>query len=319
MKKKICIVAGEPESINTEIIAKSWKKLSNNLKKKIFVIGNFNLINDQFNGIGIKIKTNKINSISDKFDSKKINIFNINLNYKKPFKINIKKKSKYISKCLNLAHNLCIEKKLIGFINCSIDKNIFKNYDGVTEFLAKKNKLNNTQNMLIYGKEFSVVPITTHQNLKNALKKVNKQLLMKKIFSLSADYKKLFRNKPKIAVLGLNPHNSEFRNSSEETKIIKPCVNSLIKKKVKIYGPFSSDQMFLNKMYKKFDVIVGMYHDQVLTPLKIISGFNAINITLGLKYIRVSPDHGTAKNLIKKNLSNYKSLLNAIFFLNSKI
>ncbi len=319
MKKKICIVAGEPESINTEIIAKSWKKLSNNLKKKIFVIGNFNLINDQFNGIGIKIKTNKINSISDKFDSKKINIFNVNLNYKKPFKINIKKKSKYISKCLNLAHNLCIEKKLIGFINCSIDKNIFKNYDGVTEFLAKKNKLNNTQNMLIYGKEFSVVPITTHQNLKNALKKVNKQLLMKKIFSLSADYKKLFRNKPKIAVLGLNPHNSEFRNSSEETKIIKPCVNNLIKKKVKIYGPFSSDQMFLNKMYKKFDVIVGMYHDQVLTPLKIISGFNAINITLGLKYIRVSPDHGTAKNLIKKNLSNYKSLLNAIFFLNSKI
>ena len=319
MKKKICIIAGEPESINTEIIAKSWKKISNNLKKKIFVIGNYNLINDQFNSIRIKIKTNKINSISDKFDNKKINILNVNLNYKKPFKINIKKKSKYINKCFNLAHNLCMEKKLVGFINCSIDKNIFKNYDGVTEFLAKKNKLNNTQNMLIYGKEFSVVPITTHQNLKNALKKVNKQLLMKKIFSLSADYKKLFSKRPKIAVLGLNPHNSEFRNSSEESKIIKPCVNNLIKKKVKIYGPFSSDQMFLNKMYKKFDVIVGMYHDQVLTPLKIISGFNAINITLGLKYIRVSPDHGTAKNLIKKNLSNYKSLLNAIFFLNSKI
>ena len=319
MKKKICIIAGEPESINTEIIAKSWKKISNNLKKKIFVIGNYNLINDQFNSIRIKIKTNKINSISDKFDNKKINILNVDLNYKKPFKINIKKKSKYINKCFNLAHNLCMEKKLVGFINCSIDKNIFKNYDGVTEFLAKKNKLNNTQNMLIYGKEFSVVPITTHQNLKNALKKVNKQLLMKKIFSLSADYKKLFSKRPKIAVLGLNPHNSEFRNSSEESKIIKPCVNNLIKKKVKIYGPFSSDQMFLNKMYKKFDVIVGMYHDQVLTPLKIISGFNAINITLGLKYIRVSPDHGTAKNLIKKNLSNYKSLLNAIFFLNSKI
>ena len=319
MKKKICIIAGEPESINTEIIAKSWKKLSNNLKKKFFVIGNLNLINDQFNVIGIKIKTNKINSISDKFDYKKINILNVNLNYKKPFKINIKKKSKYINKCFHLAHNLCMEKKLIGFINCSIDKNIFKNYDGVTEFLARKNKLNNTQNMLIYGKEFSVVPITTHQNLKNALKKVNKQLLMKKIYSLSVDYKKLFGKRPKIAVLGLNPHNSEFRHSSEENQIIKPCVNNLIKKKINIYGPFSSDQMFLNKMYNKFDVIVGMYHDQVLTPLKIISGFNAINITLGLKYIRVSPDHGTAKNLIKKNLSNYKSLLNAIFFLNSKL
>ena len=60
--------------------------------------------------------------------------------------------------------------------------------------------------------------------------------------------------------------------------------------------------MFLNKMYNKFDVIVGMYHDQVLTPLKIISSFNATNITLGLKYIRVSPDHGTAKNLIKKRI-----------------
>ncbi len=319
MKKKICIIAGEPESINTEIIAKSWKMVSKNLKKKIFIIGNINLINDQFDYIGVKIKINKINSIFDKFDHNKINVLNVDLKYKKAFKINLNKKIRYINKCFNLAHSLCVSKKLVGFINCSIDKNIFNNYYGVTEYLAKKNKLNDTQNMLIYNNKFSVVPITTHQTLKKALKKIDKGLIIKKVLSLNNDYKKMLKKKPKIALLGMNPHNSELKKTSEEIKIIKPCVNFLRKKKNKIDGPFSSDQMFLNKMYNKFDVIVGMYHDQVLTPLKIISGFDAINITLGLKYIRISPDHGTAKDLINKNSSNYKSLLNSIFFLNSKL
>ena len=99
--------------------------------------------------------------------------------------------------------------------------------------------------------------------------------------------------------MGLNPHNDEFRKDSFENKTISPAIKLLKKKKLNISGPFSVDEIFLRKQFK-FDVIVGMYHDQVLGPFKALFRFNAINITLGLPYIRVSPDHGTASEIIYK-------------------
>ena len=115
-------------------------------------------------------------------------------------------------------------------------------------------------------------------------------------------------------MLGLNPHNAEFRKNSEENKIIAPVVKKLSKKGYKIKGPLISDTLFIEN-YKEFDVIVGMYHDQVLSPFKTLFKFDAINITLGLKYLRVSPDHGTAVNLIGKNKANIVSLMRCIDFI----
>ena len=117
-------------------------------------------------------------------------------------------------------------------------------------------------------------------------------------------------------MLGLNPHNSENHKKSIEKKLIEPTILKLQKKRINILGPFSADTLFIKSNLKKFDIVVGMYHDQVLSPFKAICGFNGINITLGLKYIRVSPDHGTGKDLIGKNKANPLSLINSIKFLN---
>ena len=87
------------------------------------------------------------------------------------------------------------------------------------------------------------------------------------------------------------------------------------KKKIKVYGPFPADTIFMQEQFKKYDVILGMYHDQVLTPLKSLFGFDAINITLGLPFLRVSPDHGPNSLMLGKNLSNPKSLIKALKFL----
>ena len=105
----------------------------------------------------------------------------------------------------------------------------------------------------------------------------------------------------------MNPHNSEYKKNSEEIKIIIPAIKKLKKFKINLNGPYSSDTIFIND-YKKFDVIVGMYHDQVLSPFKALFKYDAINMTLGLNYIRVSPDHGTASDLIKKNKASAESL-----------
>ena len=161
--------------------------------------------------------------------------------------------------------------------------------------------------MMIYNKHLSVVPLTTHIRIRSISKFIKKDIIKKKLKTLNNFYLKYFKKKPRIAVLGLNPHNLESRFNSEESKIIAPVIKSL-KTKLKISGPYSSDMIFLKNNYKKFDVIVGMYHDQVLAPFKAIFQFDAINITLGLPYLRISPDHGTAKDKIKLNLSNPESL-----------
>ena len=113
----------------------------------------------------------------------------------------------------------------------------------------------------------------------------------------------------------MNPHNAELRKNSEEVKEIIPAVKVLKKKNINLEGPLVADTLFISE-YKKYDVIVGMFHDQVLNPFKTIFKFNAINITLGLNYLRVSPDHGTATKLIGKNKANPLSLISCIKFLN---
>jgi 4-hydroxythreonine-4-phosphate dehydrogenase len=101
----------------------------------------------------------------------------------------------------------------------------------------------------------------------------------------------------------------------EDKKIVTPAINYLKKKNFKISGPFSSDTIFLKQNRSKYDVILGMYHDQVLSPLKTLFEYDAINITLGLPFTRISPDHGPNEHMLGKNISNPLSLIRAISFL----
>ena len=100
--------------------------------------------------------------------------------------------------------------------------------------------------------------------------------------------------------------------------MIIPSISKLKKRGVNVNGPLVADTIFINE-YKNYDLLVGMYHDQVLSPFKALFNFDAINITLGLKYIRVSPDHGTAVNLIGKKRANPSSLINCVNFLDKII
>ena len=115
----------------------------------------------------------------------------------------------------------------------------------------------------------------------------------------------------------MNPHCESNYKSSEEDKYIKPAVKILLKKGYKIKGPFPADTIFMADKIKKFDVIIGMYHDQVLTPAKTLFGFDSINVTLGLPFIRVSPDHGPNVEMLGKNTSSPQSLIQSIKFLDN--
>jgi len=311
--KKIIILSGDPNSINSEIIFKSSKKIGKSLKKRIYLISNYKLIKNQFKKLGYSIEVQQVKNIDESSKNDSLKIINIDLIYKNPFKVSLSSNQKFVIKCLNLGHKLSLNKNISGIINCPINKNLLsKTKTGVTEFFASKCRVkNNSEVMLIWNRKLAVSPVTTHLDVKDISKKLNKQLITKKIINIDLWFKKKFKKKPKIAVLGLNPHNAEFRKNSEERRIIIPAIKKLKNLKIKVFGPFVADTLFIND-FKNYNVIVGMFHDQVLAPFKSIFKFNAVNITLGLKYLRVSPDHGVAVDLVGKNKADETSLLQCI-------
>ena len=315
MSNLIAILAGEPNSINSEIIAKAWKNKKK--LKNIFIIGNYSILKKQILKLNIKIPLVRIEKFEDFRREEKLFVLDIPLKFTSAFNANLTEVQFYIFRSFDVAHNLAIDKKISGFINAPIDKKIFNNrYLGVTEYLSEKNKCKNKEVMLIFNKKLSVVPLTTHIEIKNVTRKITFSLIKTKMVALHKSYYKLFKKKPKIAILGLNPHNSEKKINSVENKIITPAIAELKKLKVNIKGPFPADTAFNKKNITSYDVIVGMYHDQVLAPFKALYGYDAINLTLGLKYLRVSPDHGTAQDIVGLNKANPQSLINAINFLN---
>jgi len=318
--KPIIIVAGEPNSIFLEIFFKAltYKKF----KSPIILIASLNLLKLQMKKLSIKKNIKLLNSIKlneYKLNNKSINLININYNPQKPFENVSSKSNHYIEQSFELAIKILQKKITNKFINGPISKKFFlKNkFLGITEYLSNKT---NTKNfaMLIYNKNLSVCPITTHLPLKQVSKKINKKLIIQKIKLINIFFKKYIRKKPNIAITGLNPHCETIDSFNEDQKILKPTIKHLSKLKYKVSGPFAADTIFLKKNRKKYDVIVGMYHDQVLTPIKTLFEYDAINITLGLPFIRISPDHGPNEKMLGKNLSNPLSLIKAITFLESQ-
>jgi len=321
MNKPIAIIAGEPNSISSEIIFKCWKLKKKYIHKPLFIIGSVQLLNLQMKQLKYKIKIKKINKHFKIRDLNEIElpVYDIDYTQKKPFEKISSKSNKYIFKCFEVALKFVKDKKILGFINCPISKEyLFKNkYQGVTEFLSKKlNKKNNNEVMLIYNKKLSVSPITTHIPLNQVSKKINQYKIVEKVKIINNFYKKFLNKKPNFAILGLNPHNFSISKKSEEKKIINKAIKSLVKLKINAKGPVAPDSSFVIFKRYKFDVIIGMYHDQVLSPFKALYNFFAINITLGLPYIRISPDHGIAEDIVGKKIANPNSLIESIKFFN---
>ena len=320
MSKCIAIIAGEPNSISSEIIFKIWKLKKQYNHKPFFIIGSFQLLNLQIKHFKYKIKLKKI---SKDFKVKNLGgtelpVYDVKYTQKKPFEKISNKSNKYIFKCFDLALRLVKEKKIIGFINCPISKEyLFKNkHQGITEFLSKKINKKNNEAMLLYNKKLSVSPITTHIPISQVSKEISQYKIVEKVKIINIFYKKFFNKKPNFAILGLNPHNSSMSNKLEEEKIINKAIKSLVKLKINAKGPVAPDSSFIISKKNKFDVIIGMYHDQVLTPFKALYNFSAINITLGLPYIRISPDHGVAEDIVGKKIANPNSLIESIKFFN---
>ena len=315
--KPIIIINGEPNSIFLEIFLKSIKLKK--YKSPIILVSSLKLLEYYKKKFNFKKKINLIdykNKNQIKLSKKLINLIDVNVSLDKNLKIISKKSNNFIENSFKIGFDSLKIFNSYKFINGPISKKTFlnKKYPGITEYISKKYNIKKFA-MLIYNDELSVCPLTTHIPIKNVPKFITKKNISEKVKLINDFYVKYKKIKPNIAVLGLNPHCESTSNFNEDDKILKPSIKYLKKLGYKIEGPYSADTIFLKNNRKKFNVILGMYHDQVLSPMKTIYEYDAINITLGLPFVRVSPDHGPNINMVGKNSSNPSSLIRAISFL----
>ena len=315
--KPILIVAGEPNSVFFEIFFKIIK--NNKFKSPIILIASKNLLKRNMKFFKSKIDINEIDYSKMKFikiKSNTINLINVRFDQKQIFEKISKKSNNYIKKSFEIALEILNTKITNKFINGPISKKFFlgKNFTGITEYLTNKTDSKNVS-MIIYNKFFSVSPLTTHLPVKYIAKKITKSIIINKVKTINSFWVKHLKKKPKIAITGLNPHCESIDRYDEDEKIIKPSIKLLQKNRLNVLGPFPADTLFLKNNRKKFDIVVGMYHDQVLTPVKTLFEYDAINVTAGLPFIRVSPDHGPNEQMLGMNKSNPLSLLRSMQFL----
>ena len=263
--------------------------------------------------INVKFKLSEINSL----ENVKFNFINVDYKQSKPFNLKTNNSDTFVKKCFEHAVILLKKKLAIGLINLPINKSKFtKNkYKGITEDIADNTNNRNKENMLLFNENFSVLPLTTHIPLKKVYKEISYKKIEKACKNINNFYlKTIKRKKFKIGILGLNPHNGENGYiGNEEKRIIIHALKKL-KKKYPIIGPLSPDTSFLQRAKLKIDVLIGHYHDQILTTFKTKFNYDAINITIGLPFIRISPDHGVGTEIIGKGIADPKSFKKAIKF-----
>tara|TARA_B100000925_G_scaffold60776_1_gene40798 strand:- start:16 stop:918 length:903 start_codon:yes stop_codon:yes gene_type:complete len=295
------VFIGDTNSINIELIAKSHQILKK--KVKYILIGNIEDLNKYLKRISSNLRINEI------YDP--IKFQNYDKDYLNIFNINHISKIKY-QNLLNQIYfsNLLSNKSKIDLVTMPINKSIFKKkieFVGMTEHLGNLNE--KKTHMLMYGDKFSIIPLTTHINLKNVNNFIKIKSLTSKLNLILNELKtKIHGFKfTKIKFLCINPHCGENNTLGHEDNIIKKC---LLKFK-NISGPYAADSAFNN--IESGTLYISTYHDQALIPFKIINK-KSVNLTIGLDYRRFSPTHGTAADIKYKNLADNTSYIECMKF-----
>lgn len=186
-------------------------------------------------------------------------------------------------------------------------------FPGHTDYLNEQ--LDGDALMFMVSEDLKIGLLTDHLPLRNVADAITPELIHNKIVTINQSLIQDFNiQRPKIAILGLNPHSGDNGViGKEEQEIIIPAVKQLSEEGYILYGPFSADAFFGNEQYKAYDAVVACYHDQGLIPFKTLSFGSGVNYTAGLQQIRTSPDHGTAYNIAGKGIADHQSFRNAVY------
>ena len=296
--KRILITLGDPNGIGLEITLKCLDNFSIDMHKNISIIG--------------------LEYIWSPYASKYkyITFYPIEDNYIPELGVLSAHAGRVAIKSLELAITLIKSKKYHGLLTAPISKEAIylsgqKNFIGHTEYLGQA--FNCQTEMLFWSPKWSVILLSSHIPLKDVPNYITKKRCYH-IFNLAIDFNQKYLN-GKIAVCGLNPHAGENGLIGDtELTIFTPIIKELALK-YPISGPYSADTIFQDAENNKYTMLIASYHDQALIPFKLLHFNDGVNVTLGLPFIRTSPDHGTAFNIVNQNSANPNSMISALNFI----
>ena len=310
------ISTGDPNGIGIEVILKSLEKINFIGKFTPVIFSNYNLIEEQKRIFNVNCEIVPINNIEN-LSRSSVNVFNIN---NKDFDIEFGKSNSDGGDVSRLSLRLAVEflknSMIDGLVTGPINKNNIQNNDfnfkGHTDFLDSC--FNGQALMFMVSSEIKIALLTEHIPIDKVVGEITTELIKSRIKLVEMSLKNDFNiNKPKIAVLSINPHVGDGGViGKHDDVILSPTIQEVSKSGIDISGPFASDSFFGTNMYKSFDAIIASYHDQGLIPFKTLTFGNGVNFTAGLDIVRTSPDHGTAYDIAGKNIANPSSFSSAI-------
>ena len=307
---------GDPNGIGIEIILKSLSDSNLNSKFKPVVFSNYKLIESQNRIFDSGCQVVHINQIEDATVGF-VNVLNINnKSFDLKFGESNRQGGEFSRDSLFHAVDFLKQKKIDALVTGPINKNNIQSkefdYKGHTDFLA--DYFHGDSLMFMVSEHLKIALLTEHIPINEIISTITPDLIKKRIEIIHNSLLKDFDvQKPKIAVLSINPHIGDNGViGTHDNDILIPTISKISKNGIDVNGPFSSDSFFGSNDYKKYDAIVATYHDQGLIPFKTLTFGKGVNYTAGLDVIRTSPDHGTAYNISGKNIANESSFKAAI-------
>lgn len=297
-KPVIAVTSGDPGGIGPEIIAKTFRTFPKNPLCRYLIIGTrapFELLKEKF-GLRTKFDFLEIEKLG--FDLGRIS----------------KRNALAAHLALEAAAKLAREGKIQALVTAPVNKSamqlVVKKFQGHTEFLAEHARAKHFA-MMFVSERLKVTLVTIHVPLKKVSALLKPEMIFEKIVLTDRFLKKYFKiKKPRLAVCALNPHGREF--GEEEDKIIVPAIRKARKAGIRAEGPLPGDQVFFDAYHGRHDGVISMFHDQGLAPFKLIAFRDGVNVTLGLPYIRTSPDHGTAFDIAYQDKADPVSFKSAL-------
>lgn len=316
-KIKLGISIGDYNGIGCEVALKTFQdpRMLDFCTPIIFASNK--VISQQKSDLELNISFNGVRDASQSIDGK-INIVNVwketpNVDYGKA----TEEAGKYAIKSLRAAVAALKNGKIDVLVTAPINKNNIQsedfNFPGHTDFLAQE--LNGESLMFMVTDTLRIGLLTDHIAVKDVAQAITPALIRNKVETMEKSLKMDFGiRRPKIALLGINPHSGDNGTIGEEDdKILKPAIQELFDQGTLVYGPYSADSFFGSNSHNNFDAILAAYHDQGLIPFKTLSFGKGVNYTAGLEKIRTSPDHGTAYEIAGKGEADENSFKEAVF------
>ena len=305
MKPRVIITMGDPAGVGPEVTLKALASPAVSGLADFFVVGDGSVVSALYRGLGLRLKAPLVDLRSLKGRS---------VVYGKESPAMGAAAIRYLDEGLRLIARGKGDCLVTAPVNkSSIRMSGLKRFEGHTEYLAERTHSRDVA-MMFVGKGMKITLVTRHIALKDVPKRLTTASIYRAIRLTDTYLKKFFKVRyPRIAVAGLNPHAGENGSfGKEEDRIIRPAIRKAAGGRSRVSGPYPPDVVFHDALNRRFDAVVSMYHDQALIPFKLLYFTDGVNLTLGLPFVRTSPDHGTAFDIAGKGSADPGSMIEAI-------